>query len=137
MSRVRAKKSKLSARRKALVVAKAAAALKAEDPILLNVSRQTSFTDYFVIAHGNSARHVQSIADGVIEAIAANGSKPFGLEGEKDARWILIDWGEVVAHVFSREAREFYELERLWSDAKRVSFPPKPRKKSAARKKAR
>ncbi len=132
---LKAKKS-LTPRQKALLVADAAYASKGEDMVVLNVSRITSFTDYFVITHGNSSRHVMAIADNIVEAIKKCGSRPFGMEGQKEANWVLVDWGDVVAHVFYGPTREFFELEKLWADAKRLSYPPKRKtRKSPAKKK--
>ncbi len=138
MAKSRAKtKQSLSPRQKALVVAKAAAAKKGEDLVILNVSRVTSLTDYFVITHGNSTRQVKAIAEGIRDAITNCGSRPLGTEGERDASWILIDWGEVIAHIFHEPTREFYELEKLWADARRLKYPPKrgTTKKTGATKK--
>jgi ribosome-associated protein len=130
-------KRSLSPRQKALVVAKAAASRKGEDLVILNVSRVTSLTDYFVITHGSSTRQAQAIAESIRNAIANCGSKPLGLEGEREARWILIDWGEVIAHIFHEPTREFYELEKLWADARRLKYPPNTRttKRKSAKKK--
>ncbi|MCI1850244.1 MAG: ribosome silencing factor [Schleiferilactobacillus harbinensis] len=73
--------------------------------------------DYFVIMHGNSERQVQAIVEGIIEAEEAAGVTVQSVEGKKDSRWMLIDLGDVVVHVFTKEERAFYNLEKLWSDA--------------------
>lgn len=80
-------------------------------------------TDYFVIVTGKNDRQVKVIAEEVIERCKAAGLRPVGIEGEREARWILIDFVDVVVHVFQPEQREFYRLERLWSDAERVPLP--------------
>lgn len=99
----------------------AAAEVKAEDPQALDLRQLTSFTDFFVILSGRSDRQVQAIADRIIETLAKKDSKPVGIEGYEGGHWILLDFGPVVAHVFYQETRDFYDLERLWSDAPRVT----------------
>ena len=97
----------------------AAAALdrKAQDLVALDVHALTSFAEAFLVATGTSARHVRSVADAVLEASTAEGNPPLGVEGYDEGRWVLIDLNEVVVHVFQAEVREYYDLERLWSDA--------------------
>jgi ribosome-associated protein len=82
----------------------------------------TSFTDYFVICSGESTTQVKAIAEHIIESLKAEKTKPSGVEGLSHARWVLIDLGDVVAHVFDSETREFYGLEKLWLDAPRVEL---------------
>lgn len=98
----------------------AAAEVKAEDPKVLDLRQLTSFTDYFVILSGRSDRQVQAIADRVIEVLGQKKNKPLGIEGYDTGHWILLDFGPVVAHIFYHDTRDFYDLERLWSDAPRV-----------------
>jgi len=81
----------------------------------------TLITDYFLICHGTSNVHIRSLADAVMEAFEEQGVEAFGVEGHREARWVLLDYGDLVVHIFSAEDREFYDLERLWSDAPRVS----------------
>ena len=88
----------------------------------LDVRELVSFADVFVIATGTSDRHVRSIVDGIVEALRAHGEKPFGVEGLEDGRWVLVDCNDVVVHVFLRDVRQHYDLERLWSDAPRLGF---------------
>ena len=114
-----------TARQKALLVCRACRDFKAEDPVILNLGQLTSFTEYFVIVSGRSTRQVQAIAEGVIAAIRGSGSRPLSQEGGAEGRWILVDWGDVVIHVFYQPLRDFYDLEKLWGDAKRVR-PPEP-----------
>lgn len=89
--------------------------MKAIDVNALDVREMTSITDYMIIASGSSSRHVKSIADRVVEDLRDLGVKPIGIEGEQPGDWILLDYGDVVMHVMHPQAREFYDLEKLWS----------------------
>lgn len=104
--------------------AEAAADKKATDVLALRVSELLVVTDYFVIATGASDRQVASIADAVEDALREAGVKPLGREGERELRWVLLDYGDFVIHVFQPTEREFYRLEKLWSDAPRLDLPP-------------
>lgn len=90
---------------------------KASDIVLLDVRGQTTMTDYFVICTGASDRQLNAITDGIIEGLKADGDLPLSREGEAGSHWLLIDFGGVIVHVMSRPEREFYQLERLWSEA--------------------
>lgn len=90
--------------------------LKAEKPVVLDVREIASFTDYMIIASGNSSRHVVAIAEAVIEAAASAGIVPVGVEGEDVGEWVLVDLGAVVVHVMLPDVRLYYELEKLWSE---------------------
>ena len=105
---------------KAQLIAEAALGLKAEDLLALDVREIASFTDSFVFANGTSDRHVRSIADAVTEALRKAGDRPLGVEGYQDGSWVLIDANDAIVHVFGREARKHYALERLWSDADEI-----------------
>ena len=83
-------------------------------PVTLNVKKISSFTDYMIIASGTSNRHIQSIGEKVLEDLKAKKIKPLGLEGEGSEEWVLIDIGDVVLHLMSANARNFYDLESLW-----------------------
>jgi ribosome-associated protein len=100
-------------------VLNAAEEKKAHDVVALNLQGISLIADYFVICHGNSDIQVQSIATEIRKTAEISGKK-VRLEGMDTARWVLVDMGDVVAHVFHREEREYYHLERLWSDAKAV-----------------
>ncbi len=93
---------------------------KAHDVVVLDVRKISDFTDYMVIATGTSNRHVQSTADKVVDALRAHGVRTVGVEGGRTGDWVLIDFGDVIAHVMREETRDFYNLEKLWSDAKLV-----------------
>ena len=88
--------------------------LKAVDPVTINVKKLSSFTDYMIIASGTSNRHIQSIGEKVLEDLKSKNIKPLGLEGEGSEEWVLIDIGDVVLHLMSANARNFYDLESLW-----------------------
>ena len=102
---------------KAARAAEAAADRKAEELVALDMRGLTSFADVFLLATGRSTRQVRSIADAVEEAAIALGEKPLGIEGYDEGRWILLDLGDVIVHVFQDEVRDYYDLERLWSEA--------------------
>jgi ribosome-associated protein len=103
-------------------VAEAALDRKALDLVALDVSELTSYADTFIIATATSDRHARAIADSIRAAEAAGGSKPLGVEGYDEARWVLIDLGDVIVHVFLAEVRAVYDLERLWSDAQSLAL---------------
>ena len=98
----------------------AAADKKALDLIVLDLRKAAGFTDFFVICSGSNSRQIKAIADGVVEALAAEGIKPAHIEGYDRSEWILIDYFDFIVHVFARETRMFYGLERLWGSAERV-----------------
>jgi ribosome-associated protein len=81
----------------------------------IDVRGKTSFTDYMVIATGTSDRHVRSLCEYVSEKVKESGFRPLGIEGEQGADWVLLDLGDVIVHVMTAQAREFYQLEKLWS----------------------
>lgn len=91
---------------------------------MLDLRGVTSFTDYFVICSGSNPRQNQAIADEVEKQLAAAGEPVQSSEGYQSAEWILLDYGDMVVHVMSAEAREFYDLERLWRQATIVEIPP-------------
>ena len=96
---------------------------KATDLIVLDLRKAAGFTDFFVICSGNSARQIHAIADGVVEALAAEGARPAHVEGYDRSEWILLDYFDFVVHVFAPETRHFYGLERLWGNAERLTIP--------------
>ena len=97
--------------------------MKAVDIVALNVDGITSITDYMIIASGTSDRHVQSIADNVIEKTKAVGRSVLGVEGHEHGEWVLVDLDDVVVHVMQPQMRDFYKLENLWSMDKSSSRP--------------
>lgn len=94
--------------------------LKGKEIISLNLSDiETAVCDYFIVCHGTSNTHVSSLADGVIEnTLKEYKEKPWNKEGFENSEWILLDYGNVVAHIFQQEIREYYSIEKLWADAK-------------------
>lgn len=115
--------SLLETREYALLAAHAAAEKKATDVVVLDVGASLVITDYFVIATGSTDRQVKAIADEIEKQLKEAGLRTIGVEGERDAKWILLDYADIVVHVFQPDERDFYRLERLWSDAERVALP--------------
>jgi ribosome-associated protein len=110
------------ARDSALVAAQAAADRLATDIVLIDVSDRLAITDVFVLATGNNERQVEAIVDEVEEKLRQHGVKPIRREGQRDGRWVLLDYGDVVVHVQHSEERVFYALERLWRDCPVIPF---------------
>lgn len=90
--------------------------LKAENIVVLDVRNHASFTDYMIFASGRSTRHVKSIANEVVESAKKASLELLGIEGEDVGEWILIDLGDVIAHIMLPDTRQFYELEKLWGE---------------------
>ena len=90
--------------------------LKGRNIVALDVASFTGITDFMVIASGTSNRHVKALVDQVVESAKANGDPPLGVEGRETHQWVLVDLGDVLVHVMQAETREFYDLERLWSE---------------------
>ncbi len=103
-------------------VVQAAYKKKAQDIRVLDVRGLSMVTDYFVICSGNSRTQVEAIADAIEEELEPSGIDVFGVEGKQEGRWVLMDLGDVVVHIFHREDREFYQIERLWGDAPLVNM---------------
>jgi ribosome-associated protein len=93
---------------------------KAADIVLLDLAGLTTLADYFVICSGGSERQLGGIADGIIDALRAEGVRPIGREGEPASHWILVDFGSVIVHAFTPPERDYYELEKHWSEAKTI-----------------
>ena len=107
----------------ALAAADAASSKKAERIVILDVSNQLVITDLFVICSGRNDRQVKTISEEIEHRLLEDHDvKPFRREGRQDARWVLLDYVDFVVHVFQREERDYYDLERLWADAPRVPF---------------
>jgi ribosome-associated protein len=93
---------------------------KAIDPALFEVGKLTSITDYFLITSGSSSRQVQAINQHLSRRMREEGFRAFGVEGQKQGHWVLMDYGDLVIHIFYQPVREFYDLEGLWLEARRV-----------------
>ena len=93
---------------------------KALEPVLLDVHELASYTDYILLVSGRSDRQVMAVGDGIIEALGREHVKPIGTEGLRGGQWTLLDFGDVIVHVFYHPVREYYDLESLWIDAPRV-----------------
>jgi len=107
----------------ARTAARAASGKGGEDTVIIEVGLVLAITDAFVITSGRNSRQVKTIAEEVEARLKAEGGiKPLRVEGLSDSQWILIDYGDLVIHVFLDETREYYDLERLWSDAPRVAW---------------
>jgi ribosome-associated protein len=107
----------------AVAAARAAADKQAQDTVVLEVGHVLAITDHFVITSGTNVRQVRTIAEEVERQIKeAGGAGPLRIEGLDDARWVLMDYGDFVVHVFLDEVRRYYDLERLWADAPRLSW---------------
>ena len=108
---------RVSGEGKARRAAKAALEKKAVDVLLLDVQAVSSIADYFLVCTGRSTTHMRTIADAIREALKADGVRPLHAEGEPASGWILLDYGDVLMHVFGEDTRAYYALERLWGDA--------------------
>lgn len=93
---------------------------KAVNPVLLEVYGMTSLTDYFLIVSGRSTRQVQAITRHLVRRLRDDGFRAFGVEGEQEGQWVLLDYGDVIIHVFYEPMRAFYDLEGLWAEAPRI-----------------
>jgi len=114
---------------------------KAYDLVILNLKNICNFADYFLICHGTSTRQVQAICDSIEEKLYTSNIRCNHIEGKQDGHWVLMDYSDFIVHIFTKEHRDFYNLERLWGDAKRVPIPPeeirplKPKKLKGAKSK--
>jgi ribosome-associated protein len=112
---------------KALLCLKIIKERKALDPILFEVGKLTSITDYFLIASGNSNRQVQAINQHLSKRMREEGFRAYGVEGAQQGHWVLMDYGEVVIHLFYQPVREFYDLEGLWIEARKIDLDEESR----------
>lgn len=108
---------------KTLLLTRAALEKKAGDLVVMEVRELTSIADYFILCSGRSDRQVQSIAQGIEENLRRNGLSPLSIEGASRGHWILMDFSDVIVHVFYEPVRRFYDLDGLWGDAPRVNLP--------------
>jgi ribosome-associated protein len=113
---------------KASVINEAALDRKAQRVVGLDVREVSSFADTFIVATGTSDRHLRSIADSITSMLSTRDARPLGVEGYQEGRWILIDCDDVIVHLFQPELRDYYDLERLWSDAPLLELEPATQK---------
>jgi ribosome-associated protein len=113
----------LSSWERALACTRSALDKKAYDLVVLDTAKHSSIGDYFVICSGRSDTQVQAIADGVCHHLEVLGVKPLAVEGREHGQWVLVDFGDVIVHVFYVPVRSFYDLERLWAKAPHVELP--------------
>lgn len=116
----------------ARICAEAADGKKAFDILILDLRQMTYITDYFVICSGSNITQVGAISDGIGHALAREGVHPSHVEGGAEAQWVLMDYGDVVVHVFEEQTRLFYCLEKLWGDAPKISVTAGSRALSTA-----
>lgn len=112
---------------------KAVLGKKPVDVVALDMRELTSIADAFIICSGSSNRQVTAIAEHVERQLRKQKVKPLGVEGAKDGQWVLLDYGHVIIHVFYDSVRQFYDLEGLWTDARRIEMPIVKKRKAAAR----
>jgi ribosome-associated protein len=117
------KKKEASSRQRALLCINASLEKKAKDLIILKVKELSAFADYFIIASGTSDRQVRAIATAIQENLKKAEILPLGIEGEAAGQWILMDYNDVIIHIFLDTVRTFYDLERLWSEAPQMAVP--------------
>jgi ribosome-associated protein len=117
------KKKEPDSRKRVLLCINASLEKKAKELVILNVKEISTFTDYFLIMSGTSDRQVRAIADAIQENLKLADILPLGIEGEAAGQWILMDYDDVVIHIFLETIRSFYDLERLWTEAPRMLVP--------------
>lgn len=105
-----------------LLAVDAALAKKALEPVLLNVTGMCSYTNYLLVVSGRSDRQVDAIAEGIMVDLKSRDIRPLGIEGRGTGQWVLIDFGDMIVHVFHHPIREHYDIESLWIDAERVAL---------------
>ncbi len=101
---------------------KASMAKKGEELMILDLRGVSSFTDYFIITHGNSPRQNIAIYESIEDELKKANLRPLNIEGKEHAEWILMDYGSFIIHVFSKRARKYYSLEKLWGDAQKIAY---------------
>ena len=107
----------------ALAIARAMLDKKATDALILQVAPLTSVADYLVIGSADSDRQASAIVDHIDGILSRSGSRPLSIEGKRSSQWVLMDFGDVIVHIFRQDVRKHYALERLWADAKRIAVP--------------
>lgn len=121
-------KKPLTSKKKAVLAARSLESKKALDIIILDVSQITTIADYFIIATGEAKRQIKACSDYVDEVLSSRGEQPIHIEGITNLEWVLMDYGDVIIHIFDKDARLYYGLERLWGDAPMVNYKVRSRK---------
>lgn len=116
----------ISGRERAIACVREASLFKALDLVLMDVSRFSSFADFFIICSGKSSRQVQGIADNLEDKLRQVGMRPVGVEGKQEGHWVLMDYGDIIIHIFYEPIRYFYDLESLWAEAPRLEWEEGP-----------
>ena len=106
----------------AKIICDALEAKKGENVIALDISRVTVIADYFIIANGTNPSQITALVDSVTEELGKVGVHPKCIEGVQNASWILMDYGDIIAHIFSKEDREIYNIEKIWADCEKIEF---------------
>lgn len=127
MKQIKAEYREKSGEELAQICSLAALDTKAEELVILDVRGLTTFTEYFVIMNGKSTRHVQALAEAIESKLRSKRVKASRAEGLKEGMWVLLDFDDVVVHIFYHEQRQFYDLEGLWSEARQVEVSPSPK----------
>lgn len=122
----------IEAQKKALLAAQLAEDRKAEDIVILDMRKVTNFCDYFVICSAASERRAAAIAELIEESFGEKGFRLKSIQGKREGVWILLDFSDIVVHIFFKDVREYYALERLWADAKRVNVRNRRKKTAGA-----
>ena len=124
--RAKSRAAEGTAHKMAQLAAEAALDKKADEVVIIDLTEKSSYADYLVVCSGTSDRQLSAVADSVEKALKDAGQKPVGSEGHGAGRWVLLDFGDVVIHVFHSEERPAYDLEGLWADAPQTHVEPKP-----------
>lgn len=124
---------KIDSKKLALKIASIAKDRKAEEPLVLDMRKVSSFCDYFVILSGNSLRHTKALADAIEKDLEKDGIKPLVNPPKGETPWVALDFTDVVVHIFHEPVRQFYSLERLWQDAPHVRIPKKKNERKKPR----
>ena len=126
MQQVKKKHRNKSSQELARLCVRAAIDKKAEDPVILDVRKLCTFTDFFVVISGRSTRHVQGLAEAIETELRSKKLTPASAEGLNEGTWVLLDFNDIVVHIFYSETRKFYDIEGLWHDAPRISLDDTP-----------
>ncbi len=128
------RRTKLYPKKKATLIARLALTKQASDVVILNIKKLSTVSDYIVLCSGASEVQVQAISQAIESGLKEHDERPFGLEGVNSGRWALLDYSDVVVHIFLERVRDYYDIEGLWAEAERTVVEDKPRKAAKAAK---